>query len=56
MALKLESADAWLQDGMNVEKVRENVRQALALTRLNLDEARRSLAVALAARQGLVDL
>lgn len=43
VALKLESADAWLQDGMNNEKVQENIRQALALTRLNLDEARRSV-------------
>jgi two-component system NarL family sensor kinase len=43
VALKLESADAWLQDGMNAEQAQENVRQALALTRLNLDEARRSV-------------
>lgn len=43
VALKLESADEWLQDGMNAEKAQEYVRQALALTRLNLDEARRSV-------------
>jgi two-component system NarL family sensor kinase len=43
VALKLESADAWLQDRMDVEKAQDNVRQALALTRLNLDEARRSV-------------
>ena len=43
VALNLESADAWLQDGKSSDKARENVLRALALTRQNLDEARRSV-------------
>jgi two-component system NarL family sensor kinase len=43
VALKLESADAWLQDERSLDKVEKNIREALELTRLNLEEARRSV-------------
>lgn len=43
VSLKLETIDALLEDGANPEQVRQIVGQALALTRANLEEARRSV-------------
>lgn len=43
VSLQLESADALLEAGMEPAKVRQVVQHALALTRANLDEARRSV-------------
>ncbi|HKD75092.1 MAG TPA: GAF domain-containing protein, partial [Ktedonobacterales bacterium] len=40
VALQLESADAQLDAGMPVDRVQQTVRQALRLTRENLEEAR----------------
>ena len=43
VSLKLETADALLEAGVEPEQVRQTVNQALALTRANLEEARRSV-------------
>jgi two-component system, NarL family, sensor kinase len=43
VALQLESADAMLESGSGGERVKQTVRQALSLTRANLEEARRSV-------------
>ncbi len=43
LALQLESADALLEDGAPAVAVRPAVQRALALTRANLEEARRSV-------------
>lgn len=43
VSLHLESADAWLEDGSDLVRIHQSVRQALALTRANLEEARRSV-------------
>ena len=43
IALQLETVDALLDAGAEPERVGQSVRQALALTRANLDEARRSV-------------
>ncbi|MCL4264926.1 MAG: GAF domain-containing sensor histidine kinase [Anaerolineae bacterium] len=43
VSLQLESADALLEAGMEPAKVRQVVQHALALTRANLEEARRSV-------------
>jgi two-component system, NarL family, sensor kinase len=43
VSLQLESADALLDAGADPERVRKAVRQALSLTRANLEEARRSV-------------
>jgi two-component system NarL family sensor kinase len=43
IGLQLECADCLLDDASNVEQAQEVVRQALALTRANLEEARRSV-------------
>jgi two-component system NarL family sensor kinase len=43
IALQLESADAILEAGTDPTKIRQTVQQALALTRSNLEEARRSV-------------
>ncbi|MFW6063139.1 MAG: ATP-binding protein [Chloroflexota bacterium] len=43
VALHLESADALLEGGAEEERVQRAVRQALSLTRANLEEARRSV-------------
>ncbi len=43
IALHLETADALLEAGADLERVREVVRQALSLTRTHLEEARRSV-------------
>lgn len=43
VALQLESADAMLETETKPERVRQTVRQALSLTRANLEEARRSV-------------
>jgi two-component system NarL family sensor kinase len=43
VSLHLESADALLEANADPERVRKAVRQALTLTRANLDEARRSV-------------
>jgi two-component system NarL family sensor kinase len=43
VSLQLESADALLEDEANPHRIRKVVRQALALTRANLEEARRSV-------------
>jgi two-component system NarL family sensor kinase len=43
IALHLETADALLETAADLEKVREAVHRALALTRANLEEARRSV-------------
>ncbi len=43
VALQLETADAQLDAGMPTERVQQTVRQALRLTRENLEEARRSV-------------
>lgn len=43
IALQLETADALLESETNPERVRQAVQQALALTRANLEEARRSV-------------
>ena len=43
VSLQLESADALLDTGADPERARQAVRQALALTRANLEEARRSV-------------
>jgi two-component system NarL family sensor kinase len=42
-ALHLETADALLESGADLERVASAVRQALELTRVNLDAARRSV-------------
>lgn len=42
-ALQLETADALLESGGPLEAVRESLRRALATTRENLEEARRSV-------------
>jgi two-component system NarL family sensor kinase len=42
-ALQIESADAVLETGTSPDQVREAVRQALSLTRANLEETRRSV-------------
>lgn len=43
IALQLETADALLETGADAERSRQMVQQALALTRINLEEARRSV-------------
>lgn len=43
VSLQLESADALLETDANVARVRQAVQHALALTRANLEEARRSV-------------
>lgn len=43
ITLQLETADALLEQNSQVEKVRQIVQHALALTRKNLEEARRSV-------------
>jgi two-component system NarL family sensor kinase len=43
VSLQLESADALLEAGADLERVHKAVRQALTLTRANLEEARRSV-------------
>lgn len=43
VSLQLESADALLEAGAEPKRVHQFVRQALALTRANLEEARRSV-------------
>jgi two-component system NarL family sensor kinase len=43
VSLQLESADALLEASADPERVRKAVRQALSLTRANLEEARRSV-------------
>jgi two-component system NarL family sensor kinase len=43
IALQLETADALLETSADAERARQSVRQALALTRANLEEARRSV-------------
>jgi two-component system NarL family sensor kinase len=43
VSLQLESADALLEAGADSERIRKAVRQALKLTRANLEEARRSV-------------
>jgi two-component system NarL family sensor kinase len=43
IALHLETADALAEAGAESDRVREAVRQALSLTRANLEEARRSV-------------
>lgn len=43
VSLQLESADVLLEVGSDLEKARQAVQQALALTRANLEEARRSV-------------
>jgi two-component system, NarL family, sensor kinase len=43
LALQLEAADALLEGKADPERVRQTVRQALALTRKNLEETRRSV-------------
>ncbi len=43
LALKLETVDALMESDVQVEKTREYVQQALALTRQNLEEVRRSV-------------
>jgi two-component system, NarL family, sensor kinase len=43
IALKLETADALLESNGDIERIRDNVQQALAATRANLEEARRSV-------------
>jgi two-component system NarL family sensor kinase len=43
VSLQLESADALLEDEANPHRIRKVVRQALALTQANLEEARRSV-------------
>jgi two-component system NarL family sensor kinase len=43
VSLRLEAADALLETGGDMERVRQSIQQALALTRANLEEARRSV-------------
>ncbi len=43
VSLQLETADALLETNANPERIRKAVRQALTLTRANLEEARRSV-------------
>ena len=43
IALKLESADALLEAGADLERIRQTTQQALVLTRVSLEEARRSV-------------
>jgi len=43
ITLQLETADALLEAGADSARIRQTVRQALALTRANLEEARRSV-------------
>jgi two-component system NarL family sensor kinase len=43
VSLQLESADALLEAGADTQRARKAIRQALALTRANLEEARRSV-------------
>ncbi|HEV2461145.1 MAG TPA: GAF domain-containing sensor histidine kinase [Ktedonobacterales bacterium] len=43
LALQLEAADALLESNADPERVQQTVRQALALTRKNLEETRRSV-------------
>jgi two-component system, NarL family, sensor kinase len=43
VSLQLESADALLEAGADPSRIRQMVQQALALTRANLEEARRSV-------------
>lgn len=43
VSLQLESADALLEAGVDLARIRQMVQQALALTRANLEEARRSV-------------
>ena len=43
IALKLETVDAMLEMGNDPNKIRQTVEQALRLTRVNLEEARRSV-------------
>jgi two-component system, NarL family, sensor kinase len=43
IALKLETADALLEAGARIDKVRDAVQQALGAARTNLEEARRSV-------------
>jgi two-component system NarL family sensor kinase len=43
IALQLETADALLDSGANAQRTQQAVRQALELTRANLEEARRSV-------------
>lgn len=43
VSLQLESVDALLESGTDKEKIQDTVQHALALTRANLEEARRSV-------------
>jgi two-component system NarL family sensor kinase len=43
VSLQLESADALLEAGADPQRIRKAIRQALGLTRANLEEARRSV-------------
>jgi two-component system NarL family sensor kinase len=43
IALKLETTDALLDAGTDLERIQQTVKQALNLTRANLEEARRSV-------------
>jgi two-component system NarL family sensor kinase len=43
VSLHLESADVLLEDGGNLARIHQSVRQALSLTRANLEEVRRSV-------------
>lgn len=43
VSLQLESADALLESGANPQRIQQSIQQALALTRANLEEARRSV-------------
>jgi two-component system, NarL family, sensor kinase len=43
IALQLETADALLEFGGNVEPIQQSIKQALSLTRENLNEARQSV-------------
>jgi two-component system NarL family sensor kinase len=43
IALQLETADALLETNRDPERIRRTIQQALALTRANLEEARRSV-------------
>jgi two-component system NarL family sensor kinase len=43
IALQLETADALMDSGTSLEKIRQNIAQALQLARQNLEEARRSV-------------
>jgi two-component system NarL family sensor kinase len=56
IALQLESAEAFLEVGTDTGRLRHAIRQALTLTRANLEEARRSVLVLRAATHEASDL